>query len=252
MRATSSIRSASRCTSLSRQGGTRQPLVRAHSKPSRSRMPSTCPRRPRASPSSRSIRSRRSGTTRGCGRAAGRRRPCPAPGARRTARPSAARPAAARPIACSGWSCFSKRARRLGAQPERLRGPHDVRPDPGGRLHQHARGLVGDLGDLAAHDPGDARSAPRRRRPAPSRTSNARSTSSSVTIRSPSLARAHDDAPAAHLVEVERVQRLAGGEHHVVGDVDDVRDRALPGGHQPLLEPERRRARSSRPRTRAR
>ena len=54
----------------------------------------------------------------------------------------------------------------------------------------------------------------------------------------------HDDPPAAHLVEVEGVERLAGGEHHVVGDVDDVRDRALAGGHQALLEPQRRRARS--------
>ena len=37
------------------------------------------------------------------------------------------------------------------------------------------------------------------------------------------------------------MQRLAGGEHHVVGDVDDVRDRPLAGRHQPLLQPQRRR-----------
>ena len=51
-----------------------------------------------------------------------------------------------------------------------------------------------------------------------------------------------DDPAAAHLVEVERVQRLAGGEHHVVGDVDDVRDRPLTRGRQALLQPRRRRA----------
>ena len=53
---------------------------------------------------------------------------------------------------------------------------------------------------------------------------------------------ANDDLRAAHPVEVERVQRLGGREHHVVGDVDDVRDRPLAGRHQPLLEPQRRRA----------
>src|SRR5918992_298934 len=45
-----------------------------------------------------------------------------------------------------------------------------------------------------------------------------------------------DDAAPAHLVEVERVQRLAGGEHCVVRYVHDVRDRALPGRHQALLQ----------------
>ena len=49
-----------------------------------------------------------------------------------------------------------------------------------------------------------------------------------------------DDAAPAHLVEVERVQRLRRGEHHVVRDVDHVRDRPLAGRHQPLLQPQRR------------
>ena len=42
------------------------------------------------------------------------------------------------------------------------------------------------------------------------------------------------------LVQVECVQRLAVREHHVVGDVDDVRDRPLAGGQEALLEPQRR------------
>ena len=39
-----------------------------------------------------------------------------------------------------GMQLLLEARRRLAAQPERLRGAHDVRPDPGGRLHQHARG----------------------------------------------------------------------------------------------------------------
>ena len=69
-----------------------------------------------------------------------------------------------------------------------------------------------------------------------------RSTSSSVVIVSPARGAAHDQLAAGHPVEVERVQWLAGEQHHVVGDVDDVVDRPLAGRGQPLLEPERRRA----------
>ena len=42
-------------------------------------------------------------------------------------------------------------------------------------------------------------------------------------------------------IEVERVQRLVPLEQHVVGDVDDVADRAHPGLHEALLHPRRRR-----------
>ena len=68
-----------------------------------------------------------------------------------------------------------------------------------------------------------------------------RSTPSSVVIFSPSCGAPDDDPAPAHLVEVERVQRLRRGEHHVVRDVHDVRDRPLPRGHQALLQPRRRR-----------
>ena len=44
---------------------------------------------------------------------------------------------------------------------------------------------------------------------------------------------ADDQLAAGDLVEVEGVQRLRGQQHHVVGHVDDVGDRPLPGGHQP-------------------
>ena len=58
-------------------------------------------------------------------------------------------------IASSGWSCFSNAVRGVGAQPELARGAQDVDPVPGRDLEQHARGRLADLGDLAAHDPGD-------------------------------------------------------------------------------------------------
>ncbi len=54
--------------------------------------------------------------------------------------------------------------------------------------------------------------------------------------------RAHDQDAARDLVEVVGVKRLTGEEHHVVRDVDDVRDRPLPGGDEAGAEPERRRA----------
>ena len=46
---------------------------------------------------------------------------------------------------------------------------------------------------------------------------------------------------AAQLVEVERVQRVAGLQHHVVGDVDEVRDRPHPAGGQADAHRERAR-----------
>ena len=72
--------------------------------------------------------------------------------------------------------------------------------------------------------------------------SKLRSTPSSVVIFSPSRAGADDQLAARHPVEVEGVQRLRRHQHHVVGDVDRVRDRALPGGVQARPKPERRRS----------
>ena len=60
--------------------------------------------------------------------------------------------------------------------------------------------------------------------------SKPRSTPSRVVIVSPSAAVRTVSAAAGDAVEVEGVQRLRGEQHHVVGDVDDVVDRPLPGG----------------------
>ena len=213
MRATSSIRSASRCTSASRQGGT--------------------------------VTAIRAVLRRGAGSRAGRGCPPPARGrcARRAAAPCAR--AAARPSRGSiGLGIRVDRAghepgagqlhhqpggeplaghrelrmellleprRRLRAEAELARGAHDVGPDPGGHLHQHPGRVVRDLGDLARPSPRRCRSAPPRRTPAPSGSRSVRSTSSSVVIFSPSFALRTTIRLPAHLVEVEGVHGLAGG-----------------------------------------
>ena len=53
------------------------------------------------------------------------------------------------------------------------------------------------------------------------------------------LRAADDDALAAHGIVVEGVQRLAGFEHHVVRDVDDVVDRPHAQTDESLLHPRR-------------
>ncbi len=72
--------------------------------------------------------------------------------------------------------------------------------------------------------------------------SSARSTPSSVRMRSPGRARRTTIASARQALEIERVHRLAELEQHVVGDVDDVADRADAGGGQAVGQPLRRRA----------
>jgi hypothetical protein len=55
------------------------------------------------------------------------------------------------------------------------------------------------------------------------------------------FARAPDhDAAIDEGVQVEGVQRAAEGQHHVVGHVDDVRDRAHARGLEPRAQPDRR------------
>src|SRR5213076_968752 len=75
-----------------------------------------------------------------------------------------------------------------------------------------------------------------------SRSSGSRSRSIPSRVRSFALIRAtDDDLAASQRVVVEGMQRVAERQHHVVGDVDDVRDRAHPGREQARLQPERRR-----------
>ena len=66
--------------------------------------------------------------------------------------------------------------------------------------------------------------------------SSSRTTWSRVSSRSPGARAADDDPAVVDRRRVERVDRLAELEHHVVGGVDDVADRSLAGGQQAHLD----------------
>ena len=213
MRATSSMRSASRVTSLRRKCGTvtsrpsspsatREAEARAGSRPgarARSRAPSSPSTLRVAQADRRAGRRRRR-----------RRRSCP--GTRRAPRQLDHQPRGddLRLHRLLGREALLEARGRLAAQPEPLRGAVDVRAVPGRDLHQHARRVVVDLGARAAHDAGDRRrpvgvvddAASRRRACAPA--------SSSVVDLLAVARAAHDEPPAGDAVEVEGVQRLAG------------------------------------------
>ena len=106
-------------------------------------------------------------------------------------------------------------------------------------LQQDAGGRLGDLRSLAAHDPGDARG------PVAVADQDRLGVEGALDAveRGHPLAvgrGANDQRAVRDPIEVERVQRLSGEQHHVVGDVDDVVDRPLAGRDQPRLQPQRR------------
>ena len=108
------------------------------------------------------------------------------------------------------------------------------------RLEQHRRGRLADLGLLAAHDPGERD----RALAVGDHQIGRRQVALDAVERPQALAlacAADDDPPAVQRRVVERVQRVPEPEHHVVGDVDDVRDRPHAGREQPRLQPDRRR-----------
>ena len=127
----------------------------------------------------------------------------------------------------------------LAAQAEAQRAAVDVRAAPVGDLHEDARRRLVHLGARAAHQTGD------RRGPIVVLDHDHLLVEHALLAveRAHALARvraAHHQPSARDAVEVERVQRLPGEQHRVVGDVDDVVDRALARGHQPRLQPRRR------------
>ena len=71
--------------------------------------------------------------------------------------------------------------------------------------------------------------------------SSVRVTLSSVTNSRVSPARRTTILPSGDFTEVERVQRLSEFEHHVVGRIDDVVERAHPAQFEPAPEPRGRR-----------
>ena len=99
---------------------------------------------------------------------------------------------------------------------------------------------VGHLGLGAAHDPGD-----------PDRTVGVGDDERLLVERPlhvierlepfPGFGPSDDDPPIAHGGGIERVDRLAQFQHHVVAGIDDVADRPHAGGLETHLDPVRRR-----------
>ena len=130
--------------------------------------------------------------------------------------------------------------RALGAQPEALGGSEDRERLEVRRFEQDVRRPLADLGLLSAHDPGES--------DRPLGVGDEQIVRLEIPLdsvqRSQLLAlvrAADDDLAAANRVVVEGVQGVAERQHHVIGDVDDVRDRAHPGREQARFQPERRR-----------
>ena len=125
---------------------------------------------------------------------------------------------------------------RLRAHVQALAAAHDAELLEVRRLEQDRHRLGRDLALLAAHDPCDrdgplgvrddeilVRESPLVPVERPDRLSVTRA--------------ADDDASLRQLRVVERVQRVTERQHHVVRDVDDVRDRPHPGAEEARLEP---------------
>ena len=211
------------------------------------------PRRSRgragSAPRPRAGRRRRAGAR--CARRAGaasrargrdrRRRSCRRPAARRTARSSASRrPPGRRCPARAGAASRSARTPRCAGRAASTCAGCSARsrsPPPSARASCLSRTSERAPPITPAIEVGPSASSITH-----ISASSVRSTSSSVVIVSPSRARRTTSRAAGHEVGVEGVHRLPGEQHHVVRDVDDVVDRALAGGHQARLEPQRRRA----------
>ena len=244
MRATSSIRSASRCTSAV------APVGHGHRE--------HCPRRPRPrTPATSRIRSHRPRRDRLAEQpqrpapgAAPRHAARPARGRRRSARhqPRAAqlhhqprrqplrRRGAARGAAASRTASTPRVRRPSAFEVRRMLGPTQVAASISTRV------VLSETSDIwppitPAMPDG----------PSASQTSAISRVERALDVvegdhRLPLLRPAHDDL-ARRAPRPGRTRGAAGrvSEHHVVGDVHDVRDRALAGRRQPLLEPLRRR-----------
>ena len=129
---------------------------------------------------------------------------------------------------------------RLAPQLEPLRAAGDAHGLEVRGLEQDLGGGVGDLGGGAAHDPGERL---RRALGVGDEQVGGGELALDAVERGDDLAvgrEAHDDPAATEPGEIERVQRLVALEQHVVGDVDDVADRAHPRLHEPLRHPRRR------------
>ncbi len=130
----------------------------------------------------------------------------------------------------------------LRTQAETLRRPRDTARLEVRRLQQDLGRGVRHLGRGAAHDAGDAL---RGALAVADEEIGAGQLAFHAVERCHLLAVArepHHDAATREPAEVVRVQRTAAFEHDVVGDVDDIADRAHPRESQPALHPTGRRS----------
>ena len=234
MRAISSITSISRVTSSEARSSARARRSCPGRRADRSRGGRGSRPRARARPRAPVTCATRSMRTRSCAR--GGRSAADVDRPRRHAAAAelddAAAPRRARRPARGRVDALLPAVRAVRAQAERLRRAQDLRArEVGGLEHDRVRALA-DLGVGAAHDPADAL------RPlgvgdhAASSASSSRSWPSSVRSVSPARARRAVSRAPRMLRVVVGVQRAAEVVHHVVRDVDDVRDRAHAGGLQ--------------------
>ena len=131
--------------------------------------------------------------------------------------------------------------RSLRAEPEALRRLQDRDGLEVRRLEEDARRLGGDLGLLAAHDRREGDSALAVLDHHVARVERAQLAVEGAHLLAVVRAPDADDTAVQRLV-VERVQRAAERDHHVVRHVDDVRDRAHAGREDARSQPHRRRA----------
>ena len=160
--------------------------------------------------------------------------------ARRRARRAARSRSVAACSASSGSTPFSQRSepsvRRRSRSPLR-------RTPSGSKFAASSRTtvvVVGDLGLLAAHDPGERDGALGvGDHEVVARRARARVPSSVRELLARRRRGGRRSARPASVVVVEGVERAAEREHHVVRHVDDVRDRPHAGGEQARLQPRR-------------
>ena len=108
-------------------------------------------------------------------------------------------------------------------------------------LKEHRRGVVHDFALLAAHDAGQTRRALVVGNDQHFRCERVR-LAVQRRQRLALMRAAHDDRLLAHLAQVERVHRMAGFQHHEVGNVHDVVDRTHACAVQIFAHPLGRRA----------
>ena len=131
-------------------------------------------------------------------------------------------------------------AARVRGEVQRPPGGGDALRIEIGDLQQHVGRRLGAARMLAAHDPGDvvdARVVGDHRHRVVEQVVLAVERGHALTV-----ARAAGDDRALELRQVVGVRRAAEGEHHIIGNVDQCRDRPLSGALEPRLQPLGRRA----------